>query len=152
MLPYQIEHLFTYRAVLAAPEVVGPSPNDLRINFPLTGGEVWGARLQGKVRPGGMDYATLRNDGVIIADVRGLLESNDGALIDIAYSGVLDLGPDGYANFIKGQLPAELKIRATPRFRTAHPNYQWLNRLQCFSIGLADLGAQQVTYDVYALH
>ncbi|MDB5977658.1 MAG: hypothetical protein JWR07_4418 [Nevskia sp.] len=151
MLAHQTEHLFTYRVDIAPPEVVGPCPGDVRFNFPLTGGEVWGPRLSGKVRPGGADFATLRTDGVIILDVRGLLESNDGALIDIAYSGVLDLGPEGYANFLKGIMPKELPIRAAPRFRTAHPAYQWLNRLQCYSIGAADLAKQNVTYDVYAL-
>ncbi len=151
MLVHQTEHLFSYRVGIAAPEVIGPCPGDIRFNFPLTGGEVWGPRLSGKVRPGGADFATLRSDGVIILDVRGILESADGALIDIAYSGVLDLGPDGYANFLKGEMPQDLPIRAAPRFRTAHPAYQWLNRLQCYSIGAADLATQSATYDVYAL-
>ena len=151
MLAHQTEHLFSYRVAIAAPEVIGPCPGDVRFNFPLTGGEVWGPQLSGKVRPGGVDFATLRTDGVIILDVRGLLESNDGALIDIAYSGVLDLGPDGYANFLKGVMPPQLQIRAVPRFRTAHPSYHWLNRLQCYAIGAADLAAQSATYDVYAL-
>ncbi len=151
MLTYQTEHLFSYRATIAAPEVIGPCPGDIRLNFPLTGGEVSGPKLSGKVKGGGADFATLRTDGVILVDVRGTLESDDGALIDIAYQGVLDLGEDGYANFLKGVMPPELKVRAAPRFRTAHPAYQWLNRLQCFSIGEADLAKQEITYDVYAL-
>lgn len=151
MIDYQTEHLFSYRVGVTAPDVVGPCPADIRINFGLTGGEVWGPKLKGRVRPGGADFAALRNDGVIMVDVRGLLESHDGALIDIAYTGVLDLGPDGYANFLKGITPPELKIRAAPRLLTAHPAYQWLNRLQCFAIGEADLVKQQASYDVYAL-
>ena len=151
MLAHQTEYLFSYRAAIAAPEVIGPSPSDVRFNFPFTGGEVWGPKLSGKVRPGGGDFATLRTDGVIMVDVRGILESDDGALIDIAYSGVLDLGPEGHANFPKGVMPQELRIQAAPRFLTAHPSYQWLNRLQCYSIGVADLAQQSVTYDVYAL-
>ena len=142
MLAYQTEHLFSYRATIAAPEVIGPCPGDIRLNFPLTGGEVSGPKLSGKVKGGGADFATLRTDGVILVDVRGTLESDDGALIDIAYQGVLDLGADGYANFLKGVMPPELKVRAA---------YQWLNRLQCFSIGEADLAKQEITYDVYAL-
>lgn len=151
MFAHQTEHLFSYRLDIAPPEVIGPCPGDVRFNFPLTGGEVWGPRLSGKVRPGGADFATLRSDGIIILDVRGILESKDGALIDIAYSGVLDLGADGYANFLKGEMPQDLQIRAAPRFRTAHPAYQWLNRLQCYSIGTADLAKQSATYEVYAL-
>ena len=152
MIEYSSEHLFSYRVGITPPDVVGPCPGDIRLNFGLTGGEVWGPALKGRVRPGGADFATLRSDGVILVDVRGLLESADGALIDIAYSGMLDLGPDGYANFLQGVMPPELKIRVAPRLRTAHPAYQWLNRLQCYGIGEADLAKQQATYDVYALH
>jgi hypothetical protein len=42
-------------------------------------------------------------------------------------------------------------IRAVPRFITSHPDYLWLNRLQCVSIGEADLVDWIVSYDVYAL-
>ena len=151
MYSHQTEHLFSYRAGIAPPQVIGPAPLDVRFNFGLTGGEVWGPKLTGKVLPGGADFATLRSDGVVLVDVRGTLESNDGALIDITYQGVLDLGPDGHANFLAGKMPAELKVRAAPRFRTAHPAYQWLNRLQCYSIGEADLAKLEIGYDVYAL-
>lgn len=151
MFKYQTEHLFSYRTGIAPPEVIGPAPGDIRFNFPLTGGEISGPKLNGKVRAGGADFATLRTDGVILLDVRGTLETQDGALIDIAYQGVLDLGPDGHANFLQGKMPPELKVRATPRFRTAHPAYQWLNRLQCYSIGEADMGKMEIAYDVYAL-
>ncbi|HXY67757.1 MAG TPA: hypothetical protein VEI45_26135 [Mycobacterium sp.] len=37
MNPYQIEHLFTYRLQLAPPQVIGPVPGDLRIDFPIVG-------------------------------------------------------------------------------------------------------------------
>lgn len=151
MLSYRSEHLFSYEATITPPDVIGPCPGDIRLNFGITGGQVHGPRLQGKVRPGGGDFATLRSDGVIMVDVRGLLESHDGALIDIAYQGVLDLGPQGHANFLKGVMPPELKIRTAPRLRAAHPDYQWLNRLQCYAIGEADLAQLRVRYDVYAL-
>jgi hypothetical protein len=153
MFSYQTEHLFSYRVGLLLPaDVVGPCPGDIRVNFLLTGGEIWGPRLSGKVRSGGADFATVRTDGVILVDVRAMLESSDGALIDVAYQGVLDLGPDGYANFLQGIMPPELKVRTAPRFRTAHPAYQWLNRLQCYSIGEANLAKQEIAYDVYALN
>jgi hypothetical protein len=40
--PYQIEHLFTYRLQLAPPQVIGPVPGDLRIDFPIVGGDITG--------------------------------------------------------------------------------------------------------------
>ena len=151
MLAYRSEYLFSYQSGISAPVVVGPCPHDVRLNFSLMGGRFEGEHLKGQVLPGGADYATLRSDGVILLDVRALLQTDDGALIDMAYTGVLDLGEEGYANFLQGQVPADLQVRVAPRFRTAHPAYLWLNRLQCFSIGQADLAAQTVAYDVYAL-
>ncbi len=151
MFSHQVEHLFSYRTGIASPQVIGPAPQDIRFNFALTGGEIWGPKLTGKVLAGGADCATLRTDGVVLVDVRGTLETHDGALIDIAYRGVLDLGPDGHANFLQAKMPPELKVRAAPRFRTAHPGYQWLNRLQCYSIGEANLAKLEIGYDIYAL-
>jgi hypothetical protein len=151
MLKYETEHLFSYTATVAPPEVIGPGPDGIPLNFSVTGGTVTGPRVNGKLRPIGGDYATLRTDGVLILNVIATIECDDGALIDTRYSGVIDLGPEGYANFLKGIIPSGLKIRSGPRFRTAHPNYLWLNRLQCFGIGEADLAKLEVGYDVYAL-
>jgi hypothetical protein len=137
MSPYQIEHLLTYRLRLAPPLIIGPVPGDLRIDFPIVGGEITGPHLQGSVKPGGADFGTLRTDGVFLVDVRGALESHDGALIEITYTGVMDLGPDGYEKFLNCEAPATAAVRAAPRFRTAHPAYAWMNRLQCISIGQA---------------
>jgi hypothetical protein len=81
----------------------------------------------------------------------GELESHDGALIEITYTGVMDLGPDGYEKFLKGEAPATAAVRAAPRFRTAHPAYAWMNRLQCISIGKATPATPEVLFDVYAL-
>ena len=45
--------------------------------------------------PGGGDWLTVRTDGFGILDVRATLESDDGALIYMAYSRLGDLGEDG---------------------------------------------------------
>jgi hypothetical protein len=51
-----------------------------------------------------------------------------------------------------GEAPATAAVRATPRFRTAHPAYAWMNRLQCISIGQATPATPEVLFDVYALN
>jgi hypothetical protein len=149
--PYEIDHIFSYRLQLAAPRVIGPVPGDVRIDFPIIGGEITGPRLTGTVSAGGADFGTLRTDGVFLVDVRGALQSSDGALIEITYTGVMDLGPDGYRRFLEGEAPDTAQVRATPRFRTAHPDYEWLNRVQCVSIGVASPATPEVLFDVYAL-
>lgn len=152
MHDYSMEQICSYTATLQAPpEVIGPTPEGLRLNVYVTGGDVSGPRIQGKVRPVGADWLTIRDDGVGILDVRATIETDDGALIYAAYQGVGDAGEDGYQRFLENNPPERLVIRAVPRFITSHPDYLWLNRLQCVNIGEADLVNWIVSYDVYAL-
>ena len=64
---------------------------------------------------------------------------------------MLDLGPEGYNKFLAGEMPATFSVRTALRFQTGHPDYVWLNRLQCIGIGEADSKAASVSYDVYAI-
>lgn len=152
MFSYSMEHLCSYTATLKSPfEVIGPTPEGLRVNAYVTGGKVTGPRIKGKVLPVGGDWLTVRPDGVGILNVRATLETEDGALIYISYQGVGDLGEDGYQNFLDGNPPGKFPLHVAPRFLTAHPDYLWVNRLQCVNVGEADLANSVVAYDVYAL-
>ena len=132
MYEYKLEHLFTYNATLTEPEVVGPVPEGIRVNYYITGGEVKGPRLSGKLRPVGADWFTMRSDGVGILDVRATIETSDEALIYVAYNGVLDFGEDGYKKILEGEMPPSgAPIRISPRCQTSSPEYQWLNRVHC---------------------
>jgi hypothetical protein len=80
------------------------------------------------------------------------IETHDNALIYVTYSGIIDLGVEGYEQFLHGKLPASgTAIRMSPRIYTAHPNYLWLNRLHCLGIGQAFLERSEVAYDAYAV-
>jgi len=152
MFDYSMDHIFSYSATLDGDmEVIGSTPSGFRINVYVTGGEMAGPRVRGRIRPVGADWLTGREDGVGILDVRATMETHDGALIYCAYQGVADAGEDGYRRFLEGNPPAKLTIRAVPRFLTAHPDYLWLNRLQCVNVGEVDLQVPIVNYDVYAL-
>lgn len=152
MFDYRLEHILSYSVTLQQPlEVIGETPAGLRINAYVTGGEATGPRLRGPIRPVGGDWLTVRPDGVGLLDVRGTLETPEGALVYIEYSGVMDLGEDGYARVLRGDLPASVPIHVAPRFLTAHPAFMWLNRLQCVSIGALDPATSTVRYDTYAL-
>jgi hypothetical protein len=77
----------------------------------------------------------------------------DGALIYAPYQGILDHGEDGYRQALSGTLlPNGTSFQVAPRFQTAHPDYAWLNRLQCIGIGqvFPDLGEARCA--VYAIH
>lgn len=151
LLPYKMEHIFSLQATLAAPEVIGPVAEGIRANFYPEGGTIAGPRFQGRIRAGGGDWILIRRDGVAILDVRLTAESHDGALVEIFYTGVSDAGPDGYERFLNQQLPPIIPIHAMPRFRTAHPTYEWLNRIQAVGIGEVRFQKNEVHYDIYAL-
>ncbi|CAN5571120.1 hypothetical protein BH10BAC3_BH10BAC3_16780 [soil metagenome] len=149
---YRLEHIFSFGAKLEnPPEIIGPAPEGIRVNFYCMGGEVAGPKLQGKCRAVGGDWLTLRTDGVAILDVRVTLESHDGALIAVTYTGVADLGPNAYQEFLEGKLPERITLHVIPRCSTAHPDYLWLNRVQCLGIGEFERDASFVKYDVYAV-
>lgn len=152
MNDYKLEHILSYTGTLASPpETIGPLPEGLRVNFYSTGGEISGPRIRGKVRSVGGDWATVRNDGVGRLDVRTTFETHDGALILVTYQGVVDFGEDGYERFLRGEMPAVVRLRTSPRFATSHPEYLWLNRLFCLGVGEYRAAASEAKYDVYAV-
>lgn len=152
MFDYTMEHICSYSATLHSPfEAIGETPLGLRVNGYVSGGEVNGPRLRGRVRPVGGDWLTIRRDGMGMLDVRATMETDDGALIDVQYQGLMDLGGDGYARMLAGDLPARVAIRAVPRLVCAHPDYLWLNRLQCLNVGEVDFASSAVRYDMYAV-
>ena len=152
MFDYTMDHLCSYTATLRQPfEVLGETPAGLRLNAYVTGGEVSGPRLRGRLLPVGGDWLTVRRDGVGILDVRATIETHDGALIYVEYQGVLELGADGYQRMLSGTPPLQAPIQAAPRLLTAHADYLWVNRLQCLNVGMADFATSSVSYDVYAV-
>ena len=150
MHDYELEHICSIKATLEnPPEVIGPTPEGLRLNVYITGGEVRGPRLNGRLRPVGADWLTIRSDGVGVLDIRATMETEDGALIYVAYQGLADAGEDGYQKFLEGTPPPRVPIRGAPRFHTSHPDYLWLNRIQCLNVGEVDLENWVVDYDLY---
>jgi Protein of unknown function (DUF3237) len=105
---------------LAATEEIGLTPNGQLTIFPVTGGSFEGERLRGTVL-GGADWVTAAVDGTFELDLRLTLETDDGALIHMTFSGVRD--------------DANRYFRTLPRFETAAPKYAFLNRLLAVGIG-----------------
>ncbi len=113
MFDYRLEHIFSFSGTLKT-EVIGPLPEGIRVNFYVTGGEVEGPMVKGQVLPVGGDWLTIRSDGIGILDVRATFQTHDGALIYATYSGVADLGADGYQKFLQQDLPPFIPLRIVP--------------------------------------
>ena len=149
---FELEYLFTSQSQLRfPPENLGETPDGIRLNFYREGGEIEGPKLRGRFLPVGGDWLLVRPDGVGMVDVRGTIESDDGALIYQTYSGALDFGPEAYAGLREGRLPKQVLSRTAPRFLTSHRDYLWMNRLQAVGIGEARAEFGGTLYDIYAL-
>jgi hypothetical protein len=114
--------LFTLRLTTLPTQELGFTQLGPRVIFPITGGEFDGERLRGKVLPGGVDWALRKPDTAYELDLRITLQTDDGALIAMTFTGVRD---DAGAYF-----------RTLPRFETAAPKYAFLNRLLAVGTGV----------------
>jgi hypothetical protein len=100
---------------------VGATPQGTLTIFPVTGGSFDGERLRGKVLAGGGDWVTVHGNGTLTLDLRVTLETDDGSLIHMTFTGVRD--------------DANHYFRTVPRFETAAPKYTFLNRLLAVGVG-----------------
>ena len=95
----------TLQVDFAGMTTIGPTPAGLRRIAPVTGGTFTGERLRGTVRPGA-DWVLGRADGVMVIDVRLVLDSHDGAAIYLTYQGRFLAEPEAMARFAQGALLA----------------------------------------------
>lgn len=145
------EFLMTITVTVDALYDIGDIPLGTRHIDMLGGGHFEGPRLKGKVLEGGMDQKIFRSDGAMHPNVRMILETDDGALIHIHYTGIRYGTPDVMARIAAGEdvNPDEYYLRNTPMFETSSPKYDWLNRIVAVGVGrrLPDSAA----YDVFEI-
>lgn len=103
---------------------------------PVTGGTFGGPRLRGTVRDGGADWIT-QVSGHSSLDVRITLDTDDGEIIFMTYTGVVHSGANG------------LYWRVRPIFQTASQTYDWLNHIVC--VGKSKQIPGKVAYDVFEI-
>ena len=132
-------------------EVVGVTPDGLRINWHVTQGTFVGAGLEAIVLPGAADWMRIRRDGVAIVNVQACFQTKAGALVYGSYGGIFDLGADGYTRSLREDWPTLPPVVVTPTYATADPQLEWLNRAQCVGVGRVDMQALRVEFDVYVV-
>jgi hypothetical protein len=128
---------------------LGPAPFGHRRVVNLLGGTVTGAKLNGRVLPGGTDTQIMAADGALDIHARYTLQSDAGALIQVDSKGLRHGPPDVLALLAKGENvdPARYYFRTVMRFETAHPSTAWLNRILGLARGQREKNA--VRLDVY---
>jgi hypothetical protein len=145
----RLEPLLTVEVTLAAPQELGETPLGRRRIIGITGGTFRGARLSGRVLPGGADWQVIRADGVADLDARYTLETDDGALIYVRNHGYRH-GPAEVLQKLAAGIPVDPALyymRTTPLFETGAERYRWMNRMVC--VGTGERLAASVKLDFY---
>ena len=83
----ELSPLMHVKVTLEPVRDLGDTPLGRRRIIGITGGSFAGARLSGRVLPGGADWQLIRADGVAFLDARYTLETADGALIYVNNKG-----------------------------------------------------------------
>jgi len=128
---------------------LGQAPFGHRRVVNLLGGTVSGAKLNGRIVPGGADWQVMAADGALDIHARYTIESDAGALIQVDSRGLRNGPPDVMARLSRGENvdPSLYYFRTVMRFETAHPGAMWLNRILALAKGAREKNA--VRLDVY---
>lgn len=141
--------IFTITAELEPIMNLGATPYGERRIIGILGGTVQGARLNGKVLPGGADWQIIRADGAADIKARYTLETETGGRIMVDSEGLRHGPPDVLAALARGDNvdPALYYFRTVMRFETSDPEASWLNRILALTRGKRE--ARAVRLDVF---
>jgi uncharacterized protein DUF3237 len=149
----EFRYLCTYRADISEPQqMIGKAHFGRRMIAVLTGGVVEGERLNGRVVPGGGDWATIDENETLRLDARVTFETHDGALIYLSYRGVLrpmskvrEFSAQGGPKTDEER--SQVYFRTAPILETGDERYSWVNNI--VTIGLGESIGGAVRYDVF---
>lgn len=101
-----VEFAFEERVTLAPATVVGDTVVGRRQYIPITGGEIAGPMLNGRIIPGGWDYQRIYEDGCAHLTADYFLEAEDGTVIRILNEGLMCGDADGGRSYMRPQFEA----------------------------------------------
>jgi hypothetical protein len=146
----QFEFLFGMSFEAQKPDHIGSTPWGNRRVVGVSDGSFAGPKLKGRVLSGS-DWIVVRRDGVVVLDVRLLLQTDDDYHLLMSYRGMRH-GPEHVIERVdngEDPDPSEYYFRIAPIFEAPEGKYDWLNKLLAFAIGRRF--ATGVTYAVYAI-
>lgn len=131
------KYVFSLRIAVATPIEAGDIGVGSRRVIPITGGELIGEGLHGRIREGGADYQIIRPDGFTELEAKYAIEMDDGAVIYIENIGMRFGPPEALERIRRGEPvdPALIYFRSVPRFETGAPAYRWLMRALFVGVG-----------------
>jgi uncharacterized protein DUF3237 len=143
------EPIFTIEAELDAIMSIGPTPHGERRFVGISGGSVSGAKLNGRILPGGADWQIVRADRAADIQARYIIETDKGARVMVESKGLRHGPPDVIEKLARGDKvdPALYYFRTVMRFEAADPALDWLNRILALARG--ERQASRVRLEVF---
>ena len=145
----ETKYVFTITANIGAVTTAGDIGGGVRRIIPITGGEVRGDNINGKVCAFGADFQIIRPNELIELEAKYAFETDDGAVVYVENKG-LRFGPVDLLQKLKRGEPVDPKLiyfRTVPKFETGHEKYRWL--MEHLFIGSAARHADRVVIDVH---
>ena len=150
MIPVlETRYVFTITARIGEVTTAGEIGHGVRRIIPITGGEVRGEGISGKVLSFGADFQIIRPNELIELEAKYAFETDDGATVYVENKGIR-FGPLDLLQKLKRGEPVDPKLiyfRTVPKFETGHPNYRWL--MENLFVASAARHADRVVIDVH---
>jgi hypothetical protein len=148
------EFLFDLEINLNTAQVIGPVLTGTRIIFPFKDGFVKSDKINGKILACSGEWGLVLNSTTFKIDVRATVETDDGALIYITYSGYNHTDEKKFAMISAGKVnelsPSDYYFRTNVSFETSSPQHNWLNYTVAIGVGrFPEPG--KVAYRIYAI-
>ncbi|WP_276485651.1 DUF3237 domain-containing protein [Paraflavitalea pollutisoli] len=148
------QFLFDLAIDLQPPQMVGPVLRGTRIIFPFREGVVTGDKIKGKIVAGSGEWGLVLDSATFKVDVRTTIETDEGALIYMTYSGYNHTSAKNFAMIGAGKggelAAADYYFRTAVSFETSHPRYAWLNHTVAIGVGSFPASGK-VNYRIYTI-
>src|ERR1700692_3732408 len=124
----QTRYVFTITALIGSVTSAGDIGTGVRRIIPITGGEVKGKDVNGKVCAFGADFQIIRPNELIELEAKYAIETDDGAVIYVENRG-LRFGPIELLLQLNRGAPVDpslIYFRTVPKFEIGAEKYRWL--------------------------
>lgn len=148
------EFLFDLEISLNPPQKIGPVLTGTRLIYPFKDGAVKSDKINGKILDCSGEWGLVVDTTTFKMDVRATIQTDDGALIYMAYSGYNHASAEKSAIMRSGKgyelSPSEYYFRSVPVFETSAPKYAWLNHTVAVGVGHFPAPGK-IIYRIYAI-
>jgi len=142
-------YVFTITAHIGGVTSAGDIGTGVCRIIPITGGEVKGKDVNGKVCAFGADFQIVRPNELIELEAKYAFQTDDGAVVYVENRGIR-FGPVELLQRLKRGEPVDpdlIYFRTVPKFETGAERYRWL--MESLFIGSAARHADRVVIDVH---